>query len=367
MKAIRYEDFRVDRVLLKEFQIQLENDFKRIQGHNDVELLLKEFEKTFASYIGTKHALALNSGSDALQLSLLASGIGKGDEVILPSLTYPAVPLSILYAQAVPVFVDISLKDLQMDLKAAAAAVTKRTRGILCPHMFGRSCCLESVLALAKKSKALLIEDCCQAESSEYKGQKLGSFGDISCFSFSYYKPLSSCGGGGGMVCFNNPLFLRISDYTKVWQDDEALLEIPKRFARMYLLDLVAIKTKMKYLSKIIQSRERIKTLYEQELRGIENCQIMTDTENVRSVAQNLVILTPRRDALGDFLHKRNIFWQKPYHPVHDEKIFKKFAKGSYPNSRIYWEQALHLPLYSFMSQDECLGVVRAVKDFFKK
>ncbi|MFA5038963.1 MAG: aminotransferase class I/II-fold pyridoxal phosphate-dependent enzyme [Candidatus Omnitrophota bacterium] len=367
MNPIRYEDLRIDRVLLKEFQAQLETDFKRIQGHNDTELLLKEFEKIFAAYIGTKSALALNSGSDALQLSLLSGGIKKGDEVILPSVTYPAVPLSVIYAGARPVFVDISSEDLQMDTDAVAAAVTAKTKAILCPHMFARPCAIEEIVALARRSNLLVIEDCCQAESSEHKGKKLGSFADLSCFSFSYYKPLSSSGGGGGMVCFNDPAYQKIRDYTRVWQDDDALLEISRRFARMYLLDLIAIKTKMKYLDKIVQSRVMLRRLYEEGLSGIKGLTIFADKKGDRSVPQNFVVLSRQRDALGEFLYKNGIIWQKPYGPVHAAAIFKKYSRGKFPVSERYGKEALHLPLFSFMKQEECLRVVKTVREFHDK
>lgn len=233
----RYDDMRIDRLLIKEYQKQLKNDLKTISGLNDIDLLLKGFESTFAEYIGSRYSFAVNSGTDALQLSLSVLGIKKGDTVIIPDITYPAVPLSIIYAGAEPIIVDVRKDDLQIDEKQLGKRIKKNTKAIIAVHMFARPCGIEAILDFARRKGLRVIEDCCQAESSEFKGRKLGSFGDISCFSFSYYKPLSSCGGGGGMVCFNDKSLKKVADYTKIWDDQDVLLEAGKRFSRMNLLE----------------------------------------------------------------------------------------------------------------------------------
>lgn len=363
--TIRYEDIRVDRLLIKEYQKQLEIDLKKIGGLNDIDILLKEFETLFAKYIRTKYAFAVNSGTDALQLSLLGLDIGEGDSVIIPDVTYPAVPLSVIYTKAEPIIVDIKKEDLEIDENLIEKKIKKNTRAIIAVHMFSRPCNLEKILKIAQKHNLYVIEDCCQAESSEYKGKKLGSFGDLSCFSFSYYKPLSSWGGGGGLICFNDERYKKIVDYTKIWKDDDALLKAEKRFARMYLLDLIAIKVKFKYLKEIIKSRLRIKKNYEGELGKIKNIKIFKDNKDSLSVPQNFVILSKERDKLGKYLEEKGIIWQRPYQPLHLMKIFKKFSKDKFPNSEKYWRQALHLPLFSFMKTEEANSVIDSIKKFY--
>lgn len=360
----RYEDMRADRLLLNEFQNQMKADFMRVQGQNDIELLLSEFEKTFAAYIGTRHAIAVNSGSDALQLSLKALGIGKGDEIIIPNVSYPAVPLSILYNQATPVFVDIKREDLQINEALIKKAITKKTKAIICAHMFAKPCAIDNIQKLAGEFRLATIEDCCQAESSEYHGKKLGSFGDLSCFSFSYYKPLSSCGGGGGMVCFNDGKYERVRDYTKVWQDDDALLDIDKRYARMYFLDLVAIKAKFKYLKQIIRTRIKTRELYENKLSRNKDIRFLKDAPGSLSIPQNFVIFSKYRDSLGRWLNKNGIVWQKPYIPFHLMRIYNRFADLEYPQSEQYFRQAIHLPLFSFMKSEEVKFVAGVVNRF---
>ena len=363
---IRYESMRIDKGLIKEYQKQLEIDLKQISGNNDIDLLLKDFANSFAHYIGTKYALAVNSGTDALQLALLGIGIKEGNSVLLPNVTYPAVILSVMYTGATPILVDVNEDDLQVNETLLENKIRKDTKAIIMAHMFSRAGDIDAIIKIAKKHHLYLIEDCCQAESSEFKGKKVGSFGDISCFSFSYYKPLSSCGGGGGMVCFNDEKYQKIADYTRVWKDDQVLLKAGQRFASMNFLDLVAVKVKFKYLGKIIKSRLRAKKLYEDKLSGQKGIEIFKDNKNNLSVPQNFMIFSKTRDELGKYLQEKGIVWQRPYTPLHLMDIFSQFAKGDFPVSQKYYQKAIQLPLFSFMKEEEVIYVAKAIKDFFK-
>lgn len=361
---VRYDDMRIDRLLIKDYQRQMEADVKGIKGLNDIDFLLADFEKKFATYIGVQHALAVNSGTDALQLSLMALGVGSGDSVIVPNITYPAVPLSVIYAGAEPIFIDASEDDLEINVKKIEKNIRKDTKAIIAAHMFGRACKMEQISKIAKKHSLYVIEDVCQAESSEYKNKKLGSFGDLSCFSFSYYKPLSSCGGGGGMVCFNDKKHLKIVDYTRMWKDSSELLDAGKRFAKMYLMDLMSLKVKFRYLKDIIKSRLKIKEIYEEGLDGVDGIEIIRDSKNTFSVPQNFLIFCADRDGLGRHLITKNIYWQGPYVPLHLKDIFKRFSSGLYPVSERYNMQAIQLPLYSFMKKDEAEMIVDTIREY---
>jgi len=363
---VRYEDTRIERVLIKEYCKQMEIDLKKIRGLNDIDILLREFEGIFSAYIGTKYAFAVNSGTDALHLSLLALGIGKGDSVIVPNITYPAVPLSIIYTGAEPIFIDVKEDDLEMNENLIEENIRKNTKAIIAVHMFARPCNLNRIMKIAKKYNLYVIEDCCQAESSEYKNKKLGSFGDLSCFSFSYYKPLSSCGGGGGMICFNEEKYKKIADYARIWKDDEVLLKAGKRFARMYLLDLISIKVKFRYLKEIVRSRLRVKKIYEENLAKIKDIKIFRDKDDVLSVPQNFVIFSEERDKLGKYLEAKGVIWQKPYTPLHLMTVFKKYVLDKFPVSDRYWREAIHLPLFSFMKEEEVIFSVDSIKEFYK-
>ncbi len=363
---IRYEDMKVDRALLQEYAKEMKKALDSIRGQDDIIVLVKNFEKEFADYIERKFAVAVNSGTDGLCLCLAVLNIGAGDEVIMPNVTYPAVPLAVTYRKARPVFVDIDEDSLSMDTKKIEKAITKKTKAVIAAHMFARPCDIKKILDIAKKYKLKVIEDTCQAESSTYAGRKLGSFGDFGCFSFSYYKPLSSCGGGGGAVLFDNERYKDIYKYTQIWRDEKLHLDAGMRFAPIYLLDLIAVKVKFRYLQVIIKSRLKIKQIYEDELSKVRAIKIFKDQPNTNSVPQNFVILSDRRDALNDYLKKNNVISQEPYKPLHITKLFGALSgKCKFPVSDIYWNRALHLPLYSFMPEEECLYVAGLIKKFY--
>lgn len=362
---IRYDDMRVDRLLMKEYQQEMDVCLKSIVGLNDVDVLLEGFEKTFAQYIGTKRAFALQSGSDALRLALQVLGVGKGDSVIIPDVTYPAVPLSVLYAGAEPIVVDVK-DNLQMNEDLIEKKIQKNTKAIIGVHMFARPCSIEKIMSIARQRGLKVIEDCCQAESSTFYQRKLGSFADISCFSFSYYKPLSSCAGGGGMMCFNEDFYQDLMNYTRVWQDHSSQILGGQRYSRMSLMDLVVLRVKWKYLAQIIKTRKQSQAFYEQQLASIDAIHVFKDEENVCSVPQNIIIQSKARDALGSFLSQQNIIWQEPYQPLHRMKNFSSFCQDAYPVAEQYGLETIHLPLYSFMKKEDISYICSMIKKYFQ-
>ncbi len=365
MATIRYESLLVEQALAREYASAMECALKGMSGLNDIKRMVQDYEKKFATYIGVKNAVAVNSGSDALKMALLAAGVNPGDEVIVPDLTYQAVALAVFYCGAKPVPVDASRHDLQMDPAAVEAAMTARTKAVIAAHMFGRPCDVERIGRLCQDQKIVFIEDVCQAESSKYKNRMLGSFGDIAVFSFSYYKPLSSCAGGGGMVVFNEERYQRIRHWMEDWRDDRELLKLGQRFAPMSFLDLIALQVKFTHLKEIIASRQKIKTYYEDELELIDGLTIFRDRPDRESVPQNFVVCCENRDEFFDFLTSQQVMAQRPYLSLHERQAFRGALKERFPVSQWYASTALHLPLYSFMSVTKAVGVVECCRSFF--
>lgn len=362
---IRYESVFVEQVLAKEYAVLLQALLKDMQGLNDIKPLIRKFEQEFAQYIGVKQALAVNSGSDGLRLVLRAAGVRPGDEVIIPDLTYQAVALAVVYSGARPVMADASADDLNIFPQAVERLVTPRTRAVIAAHMFGRPCDLGALQELCRRKGLVLIEDVCQAESSTYKGKMLGSFGDLAVFSFSYYKPLSSCGGGGGMVTFNQPEFGVMADWQNDWQDKPELLTNGQRFAPMSFMDLVVLEVKFAHLKKIIESRKKVKGIYERALKDVAGLGIFFDRPGTDSVPQNFVVACDCRDEFMRYLAQKDIMAQKPYIPLHRMSAYRSLCGADYPVSDRYWLTALHLPLYSFMSEEKALRVAAVCRAFF--
>ncbi|MEI8011206.1 MAG: DegT/DnrJ/EryC1/StrS family aminotransferase [Candidatus Omnitrophota bacterium] len=366
MSKIRYESILIEQAFAPEYGNKLNEYLQQMGGLNDIKPLVHAFERDFAAYIGVKYAMAVNSGSDALAMILRAVGVGRGDEVIVPDLTYHAVALAVIYCGAKPVFVDVNADDLLLNVNGVVLAVTGRTKAIIAAHMFGRACDMEALQKLCQKKGIVLVEDVCQAESSTLNGRMLGSFGDFGAFSFSYYKPLSSCGGGGGMVVFNDEKYRSIARWMEDWRDDVALLKLGQRFAPMAFMDLVALRVKFSHLKRIIAARKSVKGLYEKALSKMPALEIFKDRTGVDSVPQNFVVCSDRRDALMDFLSANEIVAQKPYKPLHAMAAYRKFLRGEFPVSERYYQRALHLPVYSFMSKEKVIRVVDVCRKFFK-
>ena len=160
----------------------------------------KALEQEFAKYLGTKHAIGLNSGTDALHLALRALDIGKGDEVITVAFTFVATTESIEIVGATPVFVDIDPDTFNMDVTQIESKITPRTKAIMPVHLYGQPADMDVIMDIAKRHNLYVIEDCCQAIGAEYKGKKVGSFGDIGCYSFFPTKNLGGMGDGGMAV-----------------------------------------------------------------------------------------------------------------------------------------------------------------------
>lgn len=362
---IRYESLLVEQALAHEYAAEMERVLKAMSGLNDIKPMIRGFEKEFAGYIGVENAVAVNSGSDALKMALLAAGVGPRDEVIVPNLTYQAVALAVVYCGAKPVTVDAKADDLQVDPDLITKVITKKTKAVIAAHMFGRPCDVERIEKMCRDKNIVFIEDVCQAESSRTQGRMLGSFGDMAAFSFSYYKPLSSCGGGGGMVVSNNEEVNRIRHWMDDWRNDSQLLKLGQRFAPMSFMDLVVLRVKLRHIKEIIQSRHKIKVLYEKELCALKGLTIFRDSAHTESVAQNFVVCCKKRNQLLDFLEARGVMVQRPYLPLHHMGIFKGIEKERFSISEWYSANALHLPLYSFMDQAKANTVVECCRAFF--
>ncbi|MHC4715149.1 MAG: DegT/DnrJ/EryC1/StrS family aminotransferase, partial [Planctomycetota bacterium] len=187
----------------------------------------EKFERRWAKYLGVRHAALTSSGTTALTAALIGLGIGPGDEVIVPSVTYMATAVSVLAAGAIPIIVDID-DTITIDPKAVEAAAGPRTRAVIPVHMWGLSCDMRAIMRVARKKKLLVVEDACQAVGGAYEGRMLGAIGHAGAFSFNYYKNIS-CGEGGGFVTNNAKALKRGQCYIDCcnfyWQGRDPALE----------------------------------------------------------------------------------------------------------------------------------------------
>ena len=362
---IRIENNRADKLFLKEYLHEIENAVITTKGLDDFNGYRQNFEKYFARFIGAPYAAAVHSGTDALQLALLVCGIGKGDSVIVPDLSYIATGLAVRYVGAEPILVDVKTTDLTIDEKKVSAVMRADTKAIIAVHMFGHPCQMKKLKTIAKSHNILLIEDACQAIGSIYDGKKVGTFGDLAAFSFSYYKPLSSLVGNGGMLTFQKKEYEeKLSAFLDAWKIEEPLVLSDKKFNKMAFLDIVTTQVKLKYFEKIVASRRRTRELYEKYLHSIKQIKFFSDEPGCQCIFENFLILTGKyRDRLYRHLSKNGVKTDLPYLPLHLTPMCS--CRGAFGVTMRYYQEALHLPLYSFMLESECQRVISLINSFF--
>ncbi len=336
-----------------------------------------EFEKKFAKYIGTKYAVALNSATAALHLSSLALGIKKGDEVIVPAMTFVSTGLASLYCGAEPVFADIEEDTLCIDPKDIEKKISKKTKAIIVVHYGGHACKMDEILKLAKKHKLYVIEDVAHACGAKYKGEKLGSFGVMGCFSFHAVKNLAT--GDGGMITTNNPklykklLRLRWVGINKdTWSRSGS-----KKYSWRYSVDELGFKCHMNDITaviglaqlKVVNKHNLIRRSYakkySQAFQDLKWLKTPVEKDYAYSSCHNYVIKTEKRDELNKYLALKGISTGVHYEPISHYKVFGK-PKTNLPITEKVWKKLLTLPLYPDLSEKDFKKIVREIINFGK-
>src|ERR1700733_965175 len=225
-------------------------------------------EEEFASYCGARHGIAVNSGTSALHLALLAAGIGAGDEVITVPFTFVATVAAIIYAGSRPLFVDIDPRSYTMDVTQIERVIPKRTKAFLPVHLYGQPADLDPMLEIARRHHLVVIEDAAQAHGAEYKGRRVGSIGDLGCFSFYPTKNLGAC-GEGGMVVTNRPDYDRTIRLLRDWGQESKYYPILKGYNyRMEALQGATLRVKLRHLEAWNEARRALAAHYDALLAG---------------------------------------------------------------------------------------------------
>ncbi len=321
----------------------------------------KELEEKMASYVGTKHAIALNSGTDALHLALRALDIGAGDEVITVAFTFVATTEAIGIVNAKPVFVDIDKNTFNIDAEAIESKITPKTKAIIPVHLYGQPCNMDVIMDVAKRHNLYVIEDCCQAIGAEYKGQKVGSFGDIGCYSFFPTKNLGAM-GDGGLITTNSQYLkdrivaLRNHGGAVRYYHDEIGVN-----SRLDEIQAAVLLIKMKYIDEWNKKRRANAYRYN---KLFENCaDVITPNEldNTYCVYHQYTIKVPNRDNLHKMLQEKGIGAMIYYPvPLHLQKVhsYLNLHEGLLPNTEANTKLVMSLPMFPELTEDEQKTVV---------
>ncbi|HEX6764307.1 MAG TPA: DegT/DnrJ/EryC1/StrS family aminotransferase [Polyangiaceae bacterium] len=324
------------------------------------------FEKAFAAYSKAEHAVGVNSGTSAIQLALQAADIGRGDEVITTPFTFVATVSAIDYTNAKPVFVDIDPRSCTIDPAKIEAAITPRTKAIVPVHLHGRPADMDPILDIAKRRKLLVIEDAAQAHGAEYKGRRIGSLGDLACFSFYPGKNLGAYGEGGA-VTTNNPDFAKRLRMLRDWGSEKKYYhDIKGGNFRLEGVQGAVLGVKMKYIEAWTEARRAHARRYGEAFAGSAFNPPDVPAE-LRHVFHVYALRHPRRDALQAHLTARGVGTGIHYPvPVHLQKCFAELGHkpGDFPHSERASAETLSIPMFPELTAAQVDEVIAAVRDF---
>lgn len=324
------------------------------------------FEDEFASYIGVAHGIGVGSGTEALHLALVACGIGPGDEVITVAHTAVATVAAIELAGAIPVLVDIEPAFYTLDPSKLAAAITPSTKAIIPVHLYGHPADLDPILGIARQYRLRVIEDCAQAHGAMYRGRRVGSYGDLACFSFYPTKNLGALGDGGMIVTDQPELAHRVRLLREYGWTDRFVSQIPGVNSRLDEVQAAILRVKLRHLDRGNAARSGIAAIYN---AGLSNCQLVLPRvrEGSTHVYHLYVVRAPRRDDLQQYLRDRDV--SAPVHypvPVHRQPAYQGRLGGSesLPETERAAAEVLSLPMYPELSESEVQHMIGAIRAF---
>jgi dTDP-4-amino-4,6-dideoxygalactose transaminase len=322
-------------------------------------------EQEFASYCDAEYGIAVNTGTSALHLALLAAGIGPGDEVITVPFTFVATVAAIDYTGAKAVFVDIDPVSYTIDVTKIEPAITERTKAILPVHLYGQPADMDSILEIAQRHGLTVIEDAAQAHRAEYKGRRVGSIGDMGCFSFYPGKNLGAY-GEGGIVVTNNPEYARTIKMLRDWGQERRYHHALKGYNyRMDGIQGAILRVKLRHLDKWTEARRSHAALYDELLAdsGLKTPAAMPYSHHVYHV---YAVRSSQRDMLQKKLQEQGI--QTGIHypiPVHLQAAYSDlgYKPGDFPHSELAAREVLSLPMYAELSPEQIKIVSAAVSE----
>lgn len=328
---------------------------------------LATFEKSFARLCGTRHAIGVANGTDALFLSLMALGIGKGDEVITAPNSYLASGSSVALAGATPVFADV-LDDMNLDPAAVRNAITPATKAIIAVHLTGRPARMGELLAIAKEHGLQVVEDCAQAIGATLDGQHVGSFGTTGCFSLHPLKNLGAAGDGGVITTNDDAVAAHLLKARNHGMRDRDHSDFFSYNSRLDNLQAAILNVKMRELPRWTERRRAIAAMYQQGLSGIGDLLIPIDRNGERAVYHTFIVQTAQRDALKQYLADRGIDTKIHYPvPIHLQQAaaYLGHQKGDFPVTEKQSATILSLPVFAELTEEQVAHVIASIIAFY--
>lgn len=327
---------------------------------------VKAFEQEFSLYCGARYTIGVGSGTDALLFALMALGISTGDEVITTPHTFIASAECISVAGATPVFVDIDPDTYAMDPTKIEAAITDRTRAIVVVHLYGNPAPMDQIMAIAKKHALAVVEDCAQAHGATFHGQRVGTIGDISCFSFYPGKNLGAYGDGGAVVTNRADLAERVYRLRNHGRVPGAKYEHSEVgfCSRLDELQAAVLRVKLRHLEEWNQARRAHAKQYAKLLGGTQ-VGLPQETPGGEAVYHLFVVRVNQRDSVQEQLKAAGIESGVHYPlPLHLQPAYQglRIGEGAFPHAEAASREVLSLPMYAELKQEQLEMVVKALR-----
>jgi len=320
---------------------------------------ITRFEKLFSNYLHGGHAVAVSSGTTALQLGMVALGIGPGDEVIVPNFTFAACVNSIIHCGAKPVLVDVDKETWTLDLNKIKKSITPATKAIMPVHIYGKPCRMDELIDIAKKNDLLIVEDCAEAIGAEYKNRLVGLDGNCSCFSFFANKIITT--GEGGMVVFKN---IEVANKARILRDHgmSKSKSYWHKYAgfnfRMTNMQAAIGVAQIERIEELLKCRQKIFENYNQKFKKIENISLIPINNWSKNSFWFYTIVVnnigeKKRDKLLSLLKDRGVECRPAFYPLNRMKPYKKFGQGNYEVSEYLGANSISLPSSSVLTKNE--------------
>jgi len=340
------------------------------------------FEETFSRYCGTRYAVGVNSGTDALRFALLASGLKPGDEVITTLNTFIATTEAISQAGGKIIFVDINESNASIDIELLENEIKNRinnghpVKAIVPVHLYGFVSDMDAILNIARKYNLIVIEDACQAHGAQYignndslKNKKAGSMGLAGCFSFYPGKNLGSCGEGGAVTTNDDNLAKTIKMIRDHGQSQKYYHDMEGYNGRLHAIQAGILTIKLKYLDEWNDKRRHHAEFYDRHFANIPEVNVVKDPPWSKGVYHLYIIKVKNRDRLQKWLNEKEIGTGLHYPvPLHLQKAYQHlgYKEGDFPISENHAKQILSLPMFPELTEEQIFYVVTMIKDFIK-
>ncbi len=326
-----------------------------------------KFEEEFARYCGARHGVSTGSGTAALQIALQALGLQNGDTVLTTPFSFFATANAVLHAEARPEFADVNGHDFNFSPDEAQLKISDRTKAMIPVHLYGHPCAMDELADISSEKGIALIEDACQAHGAEYKGKRVGSFGDAGCFSF-YPSKNMTVGGDGGMIVTDNAELAEAARCLRdCGRESKYTMARVGYTSRLNTVNAAIGRVQLRNLEKWNAARRRVAELYREGLEGVEGITLPPEDNGGVSVYHLFVIRSRARDRIKNWLESNGVETGIHYPvPIHLQPPYRRmdhYSEGAFPRSEILASEVLSLPMYPGLSDEEVKRICNLLRE----